>query len=155
MSASSGSGSVSLTEFKLTPQWYFSRTLLEMPREVQAYIYGSVTHLYTGSRVFGYATEDSDFDVVVLRPEATKHDQLPFESELTRAPEYGGDYAQPLNFKVRSKRGQMMNVIVVNTNEAFDEWRHSCRVVMALKRAGHKIDRELSKLVHKAVRGDE
>lgn len=138
----------------------FEGVLDGAPRELQDYILEAENFMFTGSRVFGYAQEDSDYDVVVYRPEATKDDSLPFEMhQLSTQPDYGVDYGQPLNFKVitDTSRGApvLLNVIVTNTEEAFHQWARSRDIVLRLRDIGVPINRLVSLAVHQGMRGDQ
>lgn len=121
-----------------------------MPQALRVYIFG-VSYLITGSRVFGYASPDSDWDFVVYRPEATSQDDVSGLAAdiLYRSNPGYPDTGQPLNFKVDVRIGEV-NVIVVNDVEVFRGWDRAYRIVNNLKAIGVPITREMSVAVHTA-----
>lgn len=138
-----------------------TQVLSACPAALREYITGALDHIAIGSRVFGYATAQSDYDFVVLRPEATSEDDL---SGLGAAVEHRSnpdypDTGQPLNFKVEVQVSDdvlpvlntvPVNVIVVNSHEVFRAWCEARDLCVLLRNQGVVLTREFSLAIHTA-----
>lgn len=106
----------------------------------------------TGSQVFGYSTEKSDIDLVVLMPrhEVGLLSEILSESNPSEDPKYI-EFADGMG-GWKSLRVGKLNLICCWDQFAFDVWSLARTTVLAKRTKGDTITKEVSTAVHEKIK---
>lgn len=128
------------------------KMLGQLPDSLRRFIRDANKWFLGGSRRFGYAMPDSDWDFVVYRPEVKGAAQLPADVVLSSLHLRGEGYntGHVANFKVLTAQGTV-NCIVVDDLEEYNRWGLAAEAVLRLGAIGVPVVRDVSILVHELV----
>ncbi len=124
-----------------------------LPQALREFIQAAPEWFLSGSRRFGYNTEESDWDFIVYRPECKGPEDLPVSpADCTGVHGRGEGYADGhvLNFTVQTPHGTI-NCIVQDDIAELERWRLSLNTMLNLRAMGMPLNRDVSALIHQTI----